>query len=121
MDYSNPIFATYFVQAATISTAAELLNFVGPAGKSGRVVDVTFFTTTGVTVAADAITVGTVADGDAYATLVVPIQAADAVSNDATILTTDDNLIPADSAVVVASAGTSTAGAGSIAVTVAWF
>jgi len=121
MDYSNPIYSTYFVQAATISTAAEVMNITGPSGKQGRLIDVTFTTTLGVTVAADLLSVGTAADADAYGTLVVPIQAIDAVTNGVTDLTSDSNLITADTQVVVSAAGTSTAGAGSIAVTIAWF
>lgn len=119
--YDEPIYATYNVNAATLSSAAELLQIAGPAGKQGRVVDVTCVVTTGVTDAANSITVGTTSDGDAYATLSVPVSSADAVANDATILTDDDNLIAADSAVVVATGGECTAGAGSVAVTIAWF
>ena len=121
MDYANPIYATYHVDAATISTAAEVLVFAGPSGKSGRLIDVAFVTTTGVTALADLLSVGTTADPDAYGTLVVPIQAIDAVSNGVVDLTSDSNLIVGDSPVVVSSAGTSTAGGGSISVTVAWF
>lgn len=121
MDYANPIYATYFVQAATVSTAAELLNIVGPAGKSGRLIDVGFVTTTGVTVAADLLSVGTAADADAYGTMILPIQAIDVVTNGVVDLTSDANLITADTQVVVSAAGTSTAGAGSISVTIAWF
>lgn len=121
MAYHDPIYTTHNVNAATLSTAAELIQLVGPAGKRGRIIDVTCVVTTGVTVAANSINVGTVSDGDAYATLSVPISAADSVANDATILTDDDNLIPANSAVVVATGGECTAGAGSVTVVVAWF
>jgi len=121
MTYDNPIITTHNVNAATLSTAAELMQIAGPAGKQGRVIDVTCVVTTGVTVAANNINVGSTTDGDAYATLEVPISAADAVANGATILSDDDNLIPADSAVVVATGGECTAGAGSVTVVIAWF
>lgn len=121
MTYDQPIYQTYFVNAATLSTAATLMRFAGPLGKQGRVVDVSCTVTTGVTAAANSITVGSVADADAYATLSVPISAANAVANSAVILTGDDNLIPANGPVLVATGGEATAGAGSVAVTVAWF
>ena len=120
-DYANPIRATYFVQAATLSSAAELLNIAGPSGKQGRLVDISVFVTTGVTFAAALLSLGSTTDGDAYGTLSVPVTAADGVVNGATSLTDDDNLIPADAAVVLATDGGCTAGAGSIAVTIDWF
>lgn len=121
MAYNAPIYTTHNVNAATLSSAGELMQIAGPSGKQGRVVDVTCVVTTGVTVAANDITVGTITDADAFATLTVPISSADAVANGATILTDDDNLIPADSAVIVATDGACTAGAGSVTVVIAWF
>lgn len=121
MTYDDPIYTTHNVNAATLSTAAELIQLAGPYGKRGRVSSVTCVVTTGVTVAANTVQVGSVSDGDAYATLTVPISAADSVANNPVILTDDDNLIPANSAVVVATGGEATAGAGSVTVVIAWF
>jgi hypothetical protein len=42
-------------------------------------------------------------------------------SNGATISNIDANLMPADTAVVIATDGNSTAGAADITVTIAWF
>lgn len=119
--YNDPIYATYNVNAATLSTAAELIQCVGPVGHKGRVDGVTCVVTTAVTDAANTVTVGTTSDGDAYATLTVAVGAADTYANNPTILTDDDNLIPANGVVVVATGGECTAGAGSVAVTIAWF
>lgn len=119
--YAHPIYATYFIQAATLSSAAELMNIAGPDGYKGRVVDVTVFVTTATTDAATSVTVGSTSDADAYATLSVPVASADAVANGATIATTDDNEIPDGAAIVVATDGGCTAGAGSISVTIAWY
>ena len=121
MTYDQPIYQTNFVNAATLSSSGSVMKFSGPPGKMGRVVSVSCVVTTGVTEAANGITVGSVADADAYATLSVPISAADAVATSAVILTSDDNLIPANGPVLVATDGAATAGAGSVAVVTAWF
>jgi len=121
MTYATPIYTTHNVNAATLSTAAELIQLAGPYGKKGRVVGVSCVVTTAVTVAANSINVGSTSDADAYATLSVPISSPDAVANNPTILTDDDNLIPANGAVVVSTGGEATAGAGSVTVVIAWF
>jgi len=119
--YDQPVRTTHNVNAASLASAAELMQIAGPAGMKGRVESVTCVVTTGVTVAASDINVGTTSDADAYATLEVPVSAADALANDPTILTDDDNLIPADTVVVVSTDGAATAGAGSVTVVIAWF
>ena len=121
MAYDNPTSVTYTLENATISAAAVLLHLVGPAGKQGRIVDIGFVTTTATTGAATELRVGTVADPDAYAVLSVPIQAINAVTTDATVYLTGHNLMPAGTYFQVASDGGSTAGAGTIIVTIDWF
>ena len=121
MDYFDAIEATYTFPGSTLSTAAELGHFVGPAGHVGRLVGITCAVTTEVTTAAETLSVGSASDADAYGTLTVAVGAADTVANDATILTTDDNVIPADEIVVLSTAGDSAAGAGTIAVHVEWY
>tara|TARA_R110000851_G_scaffold121083_1_gene249584 strand:- start:526 stop:891 length:366 start_codon:yes stop_codon:yes gene_type:complete len=121
MSYDNPLTITYQVQAATVSTAATLIRGVGPKGLKGRLVDIGFVTTTATTDAATELRVGTVADPDKYGILSVPVQSAAAVTNGASKYTTTSNLIPADTYFALASDGASTAGAGTILVTIDWF
>ena len=125
MSYSDPITCTYRFPAVSVTSAAALGRLIGPKGKTGRIVDIGYVVTTGVTVAASSLTVGTEADGDAYATLAVPIASANAVGNGATLITSGTTgekvLLPADSVVVVGSAGGATAGAVDAIVTIDWF
>lgn len=121
MAYHDPVYATYQLDAAALTSAATLLKVAGPAGKVGRLVGITSVVTTGVTVAAASVTVGSATDADAYGTLTVPISSADAVSNDPTLTAVDDNLIPADSLVAIATGGEATAGNANLAVHIAWF
>lgn len=119
--YDEPLVLNYNIEAATLSSAAELMRIIGPAGMQGRVVALGAVVTTAITVAAADITVGTVSDGDAYATMDVAVGAADTSENDFTNLTDDDNLIAADAPVILAVGGAPDAGAASISLTIAWF
>lgn len=119
MSYSNPTTCTYRFPAVSVIAAATLGRIIGPSGKTGRIVDVGYVVTTGVTVAASNLIVGSAADTDAYSTLAVPIAAAAATGNGATDGVTD--LIPADTAVLVGSAGGATAGAVDALVVIDWF
>ncbi len=119
MSYSNPTTATYRFPAASLINAATLGRIMPPKGKQGRVVDVSVLVTTGVTVAASNVTVGTESDTDAYATLAVPVTSANAGLNGATLVT--GHVLPADTVVAVASAGGCTAGAGDLLVVIDWY
>ena len=119
--YDNPLRMVYQIDAATVSSAADLLKVAGPKGMEGRLVAITTVVTTGVTVAASDIDVGDGTTGDKFGTLVLPISAADAVANDPTILTSDDVTIPADSLVVISTDGAATAGAVNVSVVIDWF
>jgi len=119
MSYSNPQTMLYRFPAATVSAAAIVGRIISPAGKSGRLVDIGFVTTTDTTVAICTIDVGLTADVDAFGTLSVPIQAAAAVTNGMTRGT--DNDIPADTVVEVSANGECTAGAGDILVAIDWY
>lgn len=119
MSYDNPKTCTYRFPAISVaSTAATRGYIVGPAGMTGRIVDVGYVVTTGVTVAASSLVIGTAADTDAYATLAVPIAAANAVGNGATLGAT--GTLPADAVVVVGSGGGATAGAVDALITIDW-
>ena len=119
--YDQPIFITYFLAAATISTAADLLDIAGPKDLEGRVVAMSSIVTTGVTTTATAIDVGTGSDDDAYATMTIPVSAADAVFNTVVNLTSDDVPIPKNTRVVLSTAGEGDAGAANLWLTIAWF
>ena len=119
--YDQPLRMTYQVDAATLTSAADLLKVAGPKGKEGRLAAITTVVTTGVTVAATDVDVGDGATGDKYGTLVVPISSADAIANNATISTSDAVPIPADSLVVISTDGAATAGAANIQVVIDWF
>ena len=119
MSYSNPTTATYRFPAASLISAATLGRLIGPKGKTGRVVDIAVLITTGVTVAASSVTVGTESDTDAYASLAVPVTSANAGLNGATLIS--GHLLPANTVVAVASGGGCTAGAADLLVTIDWF
>lgn len=121
--YNEPIYITTTLRAATLSSAATLASVVGPKGKTGRLVSVSAVVTLATTVAASELRVGSAADADKYGILSVPVATAGpaAAYNDATIYPIDDNLMPADTAVVIATDGGSTAGAADVTVVTAWF
>ena len=119
MSYSDPLVATtYRFPAVSVTGAATLGRVVGPKGKTGRLVDIAYVVTTGVTVAASNLIVGSAGDTDEYGTLVVPIAAANAVGNGVTDGVT--GILPADTAVLVGSAGGATAGAVDALISIVW-
>ncbi|MGR9117429.1 MAG: hypothetical protein ACU85E_16900 [Gammaproteobacteria bacterium] len=115
--YDNPQTICYRFPAAAIASAATMGIFTGPSGKKGRVTDLAYVVTTGVTVAAAAITVGITGDTDKFFTQSVPVASANAVGNGGTYVAEVD----ADTAVLVTSDGGCTAGAADLLVTVDWY
>ena len=87
----------------------------------GRVDSMIAVNTSAVTGAASEIRVGDAADADKFATMSVPISADNEVQNEFVGLTTDDNLIPADTRVIIATDGAATAGDANLFVTIGWF
>lgn len=118
--YDEPIYVTYTIDTATLSAAAELGRFVGPAGKQGRVVGLSCVVTTDTTVAATTVTVNDAANTIVAGSLSVPVGVAGTVANTLTGVT-DDTLIPADTVVTVDTDGGATAGAGTIQLVMAYF
>lgn len=120
--YDKPLRETYRFAAATLTAAAVVGRFIGPAGKVGRIVNVSDLVTTGVTVAAAVVTVGP--NGAASpVSHTVPIAAANlghAISRTAATLLAQTEL-PADTVVEVASDGGPTAGAADLIVVVEWY
>jgi hypothetical protein len=119
MSYSNPETAVYRFPAAVLTSAAVVGRIVGPEGRKGRVVDISHVVTTGVTVAAASVTVGSNADPDAYATGSVPVSSVNSVGNGATKV--QNHEIPADSLVEIATDGGATAGAADLLVMINWY
>ena len=121
--YNEPKTVGYTLKAATISSAANLLTVIGPKGHRGVLVSIGAVVTTSTTTAASELRVGSAADADKYGTLSVPVASAGAAAayNDATINDVDENIIPADEAVVISTDGGSDAGAADIAVVIDWF
>ena len=120
MSYGNPSTSTtYRFPAVSVIAGATLGKLVGPAGKQGRLLDIAYVVTTGVTVAASNLIVGVAGDTDAFGTKAVPVSAADSVGNGITRGVTE--IIPADTAVYVGSAGGATAGAVDALITINWF
>lgn len=119
MAYENPLSATYRFPAATVSSAAVVGRIVGPAGKKGVVVGVGSVVTTGVTVAAGTVKLGSTSDDDAYGVHTMPISAANAVANN--FVPVFNHEVPADAAVLVTAGGQPTAGAGDLLVSVNWY
>ncbi len=121
MSYSNGIQTTHVVAGMDFTgAAAEDVVAAGPAGMTGRVTSISTLVTTGVTVAASQVQVGiSGGDLDAYAYSAVPISSADAVHN-TVVDGASGNRIPADTKFAVGNAGGSTAGAGTVVVTIEW-
>jgi hypothetical protein len=124
MSYSNPIYKTTIVRAADLSSAAVVDTFIGPAGKTGRVVDVTYLVTTGVTVAPSNIRVGPNSDPDAGAIVPVPVSSAGASGQgvrDGASPNIDLGELSADTEVEISTSGAADAGAADIYVVTVWY
>jgi hypothetical protein len=128
--YDNADSRTYRFPAATLSAAAVVGRFQGPAGKVGRVRGIEYMTTTGITVAASLVTVG-VNGAVAPASISIPVTAINlggAMSDDEVkaagaeeVAGTNDVELTADTTIEVASDGGSTAGAADLIIKVDWF
>lgn len=119
--YDNPLRESYTVHAAALSGGAAVLRTIyGPAGKVGRVVNVSHTVTTGVTVAAASVTVGP--NGAASpVTHTVPISSAAAGVAIPRADLVGQTELAADTAVEIATGGEATAGAADLVVTIEWY
>ncbi len=121
--YDNPIYITYTAAAnAALSTAADIFLGQGPPGKKGRIVHASMVMTTANTTAAAGLDFGTVADDDAYGTLLT----AAAQGDNTAVVATDAQLaafetFPADTVFLISGDGAGTNGAADITVTIAWY
>jgi hypothetical protein len=122
MSYGNGIQSSHTLAAASLVGAATvaLAGLVGPKGMDGRVSHISAHLTTGVTVAASKIQVGTTADPDGYAYLAVPVQAINTTVLGGTVNGALGNRIPADTPFEIGDAGGATAGVASYTVYIEW-
>jgi hypothetical protein len=121
MSYYNPIQMTLTALAnAAVSAAADIVQFVSPTGKRGRILGVSIVTKVATTDAAAELRIGTVADPDAYGTIAIPITAVDTA-----IQLTQAQLdafleLPADTVILISGDGAATAGSLDLAFTIGW-
>ena len=118
MSYDNPQSSTYSLLGKTLSSAATMGRIAGPAGKTGKVRNITYSITTATTVAATIISVGITGTLGKFATASVPIVTADN-AGEATLTQVAD--ISVGESILVSTGGESTAGVGDVFVTVDWF
>jgi hypothetical protein len=120
--YDNPIIETLSLKAfAGVSSAAVGQRFVGPPGKTGRILGASVVTTTATTVAASLVRVGTGAAPAAALSLTVPILAIN-LHHQATQAEVDAGAdIAADTLYQIDGDGLATAGAVDVQVIIAWF
>ena len=120
--YDKPLRETYFLAAADLSSAAVLASVVGPKGRKGRIVNLSYVLTTAVTVADNVLTVGPNADASpvtlTQAFTGSAIGANDAITNAQAYAHAE---LAADTNVEIASDGGCTVGAADIALTVEWY
>lgn len=122
--YDKGILETYrFPAASLIGGAAVVGRFIGPKGKTGRVVNLSHIVTTGVTVAAASVTVGENGATNPISHT-VPISSAGAgvaVARSTFLSQPATDELPADTVVEVATGGEATAGAADLVVSVNWY
>lgn len=123
MAYDRPIYTTYTFPAATLSAAATIGKFQGPAGRTGRVDDISYRVTTGVTVAASEVNIGATANdtGNAVCSVEVASAGATGAATADEVGKSDSNRLTADTTINVATDGACTAGAADLFITVAWY
>lgn len=121
-NYDNPIEVTYVVAAAVLTGgAATLKRFIGPKGRVGRTLALTFVITTGVTVAAALVTVDNAGTAGAYGSVTVPIAAANSGGSATVANLKAAGELPADTVLSIKTNGAATAGAADITLSVGWY
>lgn len=121
-NYDNPIEITYVVAAATLSGgAATLKRFIGPKGRVGRTLALTYIITTGVTVAASLVTVDNAGTAGAYGSVSVPVGAANLGGSATVAVLKAASELPADTVLSIKTTGAATAGAADITLSVGWY
>ena len=120
--YDNPLRMTYTLPASAVDTIGTKLSVMGPAGKSGRLAAMGAVVTTATTTTVSIISVGITGTLGKFGSLTIPVGAAVVTTANAIVdLTTDANLIPADTPILITSDGGSAAGDADVTVTIDWF
>lgn len=120
--YDQPLRQTYTLLASAVATSGTKLTVMGPAGRKGRLAAMGAVVTTATTATVSIISVGITGTLGKFGSLTIPVGAAVVTTANAMVdLTTDANLIPADTPVLISSNGGSTAGAADLTVTIDWF
>ncbi len=120
--YDQPLVQTITIKGASLTSAAELFDGVGPALLQGRVLGMCAGLTTATTVAASNVAVGITGTLQKFTNQVIPVQLIDTIVN--TITTdsvSDTNLMPADTRFVISTAGDATAGVADLTILIGWF
>jgi len=120
-NYDSGLEISYRFPAASLTSAAVVGRFIGPAGKVGRVKSVSSIVTTGVTVAAAVVDVDTVAGITTPVATTIPISSANAGLSATKAEIDASTELPADTVVQVSSDGGPTAGAADLVVVVNWY
>lgn len=117
--YDHPIQVSYRFPAASLTGgAATFGRFIGPAGKTGRLLSLTTIVTTSVTVAAATVILGA---AGVNGSMTVPISSANAgLSATAAQIKAATNIV-ADAVTTVGTNGAATAGAADVVVSIGWF
>jgi len=120
--YDEPIYTSFSAAGnAAISTTADIFQFVGPTGMTGRVVAMSIVLKTKNETAAGNLRIGIPADTDLYGTFEIPITAIDlAVQPTAAELAAFTDL-PADTVITIDGDGLGTTGTIDLVITVAWW
>ena len=123
--YDNALRETYRFPAVAIDTAAIFGRFIGPAGKQGRVVNISGIVTVELTTNPSILSVDTVAGVTTPPQATAPAAVADlgfqAVLGSGTNGLAAASDLPADTVCTVESDGGAVAGDGDVTVTVDWF
>ena len=121
MSYEHPIYSTYTLPAFALDTTTAALSIRGPSGRKGVLIDLSCVVTVTTTTNPTVITLGDATDADAYGTLTVAaVTAASTAIYSAVITDTDDNMMPADTTIILVSDAGAAAGDGDIVMTIAW-
>lgn len=121
-NYDNPIEVTYVVAAGALSGgAATLKRFIGPKGRVGRTLALTYIVTTGVTVAAALVTIDNAGTAGAYGSVSIPVIAANNGGSATVANLKAASELPADTVLSIKTNGAATAGAADVTLSVGWY
>ena len=120
--YDKPIYQSFAVHAnAAISTTADIFQFVGPKGMTGRIVAMSIVLKTKNETAAGNLRIGIPADTDKYGTFEIPITAIDLAVQPTQAELDAFTDLPADTVITIDGDGLGTTGTIDLIVTIMWW